>query len=59
VMQSQKSGLGALTAVTRSSYGGNSSASSCSGAESSAGESSARPSSRVGPSYSTWPLFFW
>jgi hypothetical protein len=46
-------------AVTRSSYGGNSSTRSCSGAESSAGEPSARPL------LSSWPIllylasFFW
>jgi hypothetical protein len=55
VTQSQTSGLGAVAAMTRSSYGGNSSARSCNGAKSSAEKPSARPLPRAGPSYSTWP----
>jgi hypothetical protein len=40
-------------AVTRSSYGGNSSTRSCSGAESSAGEPSAWPL------FSSWPILLY
>jgi hypothetical protein len=43
VMQSQTSGLGAVAAVMRSSFGSNSGARSCNGAKSSAGKPSARP----------------